>query len=73
MFLTAVRDGKPFRAEQKIRELIKKILRFKFLEKKLSSSKRPKILEIIWKALENINALPWTKYKMKSNEAEKNV
>ena len=47
MFLTSLRDGKPFRAEQKIRELIKKILRFKFLEKKLSSSKRPKILEII--------------------------
>ena len=55
MFSTAIRDGKAFHAEQKVRKLIKKIFRFEFLEKKLSSSKRPKFFEIMWKALENIN------------------
>lgn len=47
MFSTAIRDGKAFHAEQKVRKLIKKIFRFEFLEKKLSSSKRPKFFEIM--------------------------
>ena len=36
MFLTAVRDGKSFAAEQKLRELKKIIFRLKAIEKRLS-------------------------------------
>ena len=70
MFSTAVRGGKAFAAEQKLRELKKRIFRLKAMEKVLSKMQNP--YEIIRKFVENINSLPSAKYKQTPNEIEKN-
>ena len=70
MFSTAVRGGKAFAAEQKLRELKKRIFRLKAMEKALSKMQNP--YEIIRKFVENINSLPSAKYKQTPNEIEKN-
>ena len=56
MFLTAVRGGKAFVAEQKLRELKKRVFRLKAMEKRLS--KKQNLYEIIKNSVENMNSLP---------------
>ena len=70
MFLTVVRGGKAFAAEQKLRELKKRIFRLKAMKKRLS--KKPNPYEIIKKSVDNMNSLPSAKYKQTPNEIEKN-
>ena len=53
MFSTAVRGGKAFPAEQKIRELKRRISRLLALGKNMKLKKRPN--EIIEKATDNMN------------------
>ena len=60
MFSTAVRSGKEFAAEQKIRELKKRIFRLLTLGKNIGLKKRPN--EIIAKATDNMNSVPTPKY-----------
>ena len=71
MFSMAVRGGKAFVAEQKLREVEKSILRLKALEKKTIKKINP--CEIIKKSADNINSLPTAKYKQVSNDIEKNT
>ena len=54
MFSTAVRGGKEFAAEQKLRELKKRIFRLKALEKKISKRINP--YEIMKKSVDNMNS-----------------
>ena len=61
MFLTAVKGGKVFAAEQELRELKKTIFRLIAMEKRLSKKQNPN--EIIKKSVENMNSLPHAKYK----------
>ena len=61
MFLTAVKGGKVFAAEQELRELKKTTFRLKAMEKRLS--KKQNLNEIIKKSVENMNSLPHAKYK----------
>ena len=70
MFPTAVKAGNAFAAEQKLRELNKRISRLKAMEK--MPSKKQNLYEIIKKFVENMNSLPSTKYKQTPNEIEKN-
>ena len=70
MFSTAVKAGNAFAAEQKLRELNKRISRLKAMEK--MPSKKQNLHEIIKKFVENMNSLPSTKYKQTPNEIEKN-
>ena len=70
MFSTAVKAGNAFAAEQKLRELNKRISRLKAMEK--MPSKKQNLYEIIKKFVENMNSLPSTKYKQTPNEIEKN-
>ena len=70
MFSTAVRGGKAFAAEQKLRELKKRIFRFKAMKKRLL--KIPSPYEIIKRSVDNMNSLPSVKYKQTPNESEKN-
>ena len=58
MFSTAVRGGKAFAAEQKLRELKKRLSRLS-----------PNIL--IQKAIENMNSLPTVKYGVEPDKVEK--
>ena len=69
MFSTSIRGSKAFAAEQKIRELKKRIFRFKSLEKRLSK-KRVKPLEIIQEVVLNMNSLSSAKYKITPDKAE---
>ena len=61
IFSTAVRVGKAFATEQKLRELKKIIFRLKALEKIFSKRINP--YEIIKKSVYNMNTQPTTKYK----------
>ena len=60
-FYTTVREGKSFAAEQKIRELKKRILHLKSLERSERKSVRIKPYNIIRKSRDNINNLPTKK------------
>ena len=64
-----IRDGKAFAAKQKLRELKKRIFRFKALEKRLLQN--PKPYEMMEKPVDNMNNLPFAKYKQTPNEIEK--
>ena len=70
IFSAAVRGGKAFSVEQKLRELKKRIFRPKAME--ISLSKKQILFEMIKKVVENMNSLPSTKYKQTSNEIGKN-
>ena len=70
MLSTAVRGGKVFAAEQKLRELEKRIFRLEAMKKRLS--KNPNPYEIIKMSVDNMNSLPSAKYKQIPNENEKN-
>ena len=70
MFSTAVRGGKAFAAEQKIRELKKRISRLSTLQKNMKVKRSPN--NIIEKAVDNMNWLPSAKYRIAPNEMEKN-
>ena len=69
MFSTAVRGGKALAAEQKLRELKKRIFRLKSLEKK--PLKRISPHEIMIKSADNMNSLPTAKYKKVPNDIER--
>ena len=71
MFSTAVRGGKAFAAEQKLRELIKRNFRLKAMRKTLL--KKPNPYEIMKKSVDNANSLPSAKYKQTPNGIEKNL
>ena len=68
-FSTAVRSGKAFAAEQKIRELKKRISRLSALQKNMKVKCSPK--NIIEKAVDNMNSLPSAKYGIAPNDIEK--
>ena len=70
MFSTSVRGGKFFAAEQKLRELKKRIFKLKILEKNIKGKwLRP--YEIIKKSAENMNSMPSAWYKQTPNKIEK--
>ena len=58
---------------QKLRELKKRIFRFKALEKKLSKGKMLRPYEIIKNSLGNVNSMPSVKYKQTPNDVEKDT
>ena len=70
MFSTAVRGRKAFAAEQKIRELKKRISRLLVPSKSMKVKERPN--EIIRKAEKNMNSIPTVKYGIALDEVEKN-
>ena len=70
IFSTAVRGGKAFSAEQKLRELKKRIFSLKTMEKRLPVKPNP--YKIIKKSVDTMNSLPSAKYKQTPNEIEKN-
>ena len=69
MFSTKVRGGKAFTAEQKIKELKKKLLKLKDLFKK--DGKRMKPVEIIKKVTLNINKTKTEKYNIEPEQVER--
>ena len=70
MFSTAVRGGKAFAAEQKLRELKKRLSRLLILQRNSKTKlKSPNIL--IQKAVENMNSLPTAKYGAEPDKIEK--
>ena len=69
IFSTAVRCGKEFVAEQKLRELKKRIFKLKAMENRLSKKMNP--YQIILKSADNMISLPSGKYKQTRNEIEK--
>ena len=72
MFSTAVRGGKAFAAEQKLRELKKRLSRLLVLQRNSKTKfKSPNVL--IQKALENMNSIPTVKNGMEPNKVEKKV
>ena len=71
MFSTVVRGGNAFAAQQKLRELKKRIFTLKALEKEISKRVNP--YEIIKKSVDNMNSQPTTKYKQVPNDIEKNT
>ena len=70
MFSTNVRGGKAFAAEQKTREMKKRIISLKAIKKRTNKS-RTKPNQIIRKVVENINNLPIQKYGIARKEIEK--
>ena len=71
MFSTAVRAGKAFAVEQKLRELKKSISKLKATEK--NPSKKINMYQIITKFVENMNSLPTAKYKHIPNDIENKI
>ena len=71
MFSTAVRGGKAFAVEQKLRELKKSISKLKATEK--NPSKKINMYQIITKFVENMNSLPTAKYKHIPNDIENKI
>ena len=69
MFSTAVRGGKAFAAEQKTRELKKRISRLLLIKKNMTVKRPPN--DIIKKAVDDMNSLPSPKYGITPNEIEK--
>ena len=70
MFSTAVTGGKAFAAEQKLRELKKRISKLLTLQRNSKTKlKSPNL--IIQKAVENMNSLPTTKYGVEPDKIEK--
>ena len=70
MFLTAVRGGKAFAAEQKLRELKKRLSRLLVLQRKSKAKLKSPNLQI-QKAVENLNSLPTAKYGVEPDKIEK--
>ena len=70
MFSTAARGGKAFAAEQKLRELKKRVSRLLALQKN-SKAKLKSPYVIIQKAVENMNSLPSAKYGVEPDKIEK--
>ena len=70
MFSTAVRGGKAFAAEQKLRELKKRLSRLLVLQRNSKTKlKSPNVL--IQKAVENMNSLPTVKCVVEPDKVEK--
>ena len=70
MFSTAVRGGKTFLAEQKLRELKKRISKLLALQRNSKAKlKSPNL--IIQKEVENMNSLPTLKYGVEPDKKEK--
>ena len=73
MFSTAILGEKAFAAEQKLRELKKRIFRFKALERKILGGKKIRPYEIIKKPVKNMNSNPSAKYKQVPENVKKNA
>ena len=71
MFHSKVRGGKAFAAEQKIREFKKLLLKSKRFIKRKGERLRP--LQVIKKAIENMNETISTKYGVSPESVEKNT
>ena len=69
MFSTAVRGGKAFATEQKLRELKKRLSRLLALQKN-SKTKLKSPNALIQKAAENMNSLPTVKYEVEPDKVE---
>ena len=70
MFSAAVTPGKAFAAEQKLRELKKRISRLLALQRNSKAKlKSPNV--VIQKAVENMNSLPSAKYGVEPDKIEK--
>ena len=69
MFLTNMRGGKAFAAEQKIGQFKKILLRSKRFEKNSNKKIRPN--DLIKKAAQNMNQTIWTKYQLAPETIEK--
>ena len=69
MFSTNVRDGKAFAAEQKIRELKKRIFRLKSFNQKDKIRLKPN--DIIRKATNSMNKIPSEKYGIEPDRVQK--
>ena len=67
MFSTAVRGGKTFAAEQKLRELKKRISKLLALQRNSKTKLKSPDL-IIQKAVKNMNSLPTLKYVFEPDE-----
>ena len=70
MFSTAVRRGKAFAAEQKLRELKKRLSRLLVLQRN-SKTKLKSSNILIQKAVENMSSLPTAKYDVEPDKIEK--
>ena len=70
MFSTAVRGGKAFAAEQKLRELQKRLSRL-LVSQRNSKTKLKSPKKLIQKAVENMNFLPTAKYGAEPDKIEK--
>ena len=70
MFSTAVRGGKAFASEQKLRELKKRISKL-LAPQRNSKAKLKSLNVIIEKAVENTNSLPTIKYGLEPDKIEK--
>ena len=70
MFSTSVRGGKPFAAEQKIRESKNKKFRLKTVEK-IKNEHKIRQKEILIKATNNLNNTPTVKYGLEPEYIEK--
>ena len=70
MLSTAVRGGKVFAAEQKLRELKKRVSRLLPLQRN-NKVKLKSPNAIIEKAVENMNSLPTVKYDIEPDKIEK--
>ena len=71
MFSTAVRGGKAFAAEKKIRELKKRISRLSALQKNIKVKRSPN--NIIEKAVYNMNSLPSAKCRITPKSHRKKI
>ena len=69
MFSSAVRGGKAFASEQKLRELKKRLSRLLVLQKN-SKMKLKSPNTFIQKAVENMNFIPTTKYRTEPDKIE---
>ena len=71
MFHTKLRWGKPFAAEQKIREFKKLLLKTKRFTKGKSEKLKP--IKVIKNVVENLNKTPSAKYEIPPETVEKNT
>ena len=70
MFSTAVRGGKAFATEQKLRELKKRLSRLLVLQRNSKTKLKSQNI-LIQKAVENMNSLPTAKYGVEPGKIEK--
>ena len=70
MFLTALRGGNVFAAEQKLRERKKRLSRLLALQRNSKTKLKPPNV-LVQKAVENMNSFPTAKYGVEPDKIEK--